>query len=105
MSLSIVQSLGARKLGPRALVQDGYLTDGSRLFRVMSRFETEREVVLVALEDCSTFEIKALLPCELRGMGLRVVRGCSNGRNRARGRLAEVRGRDRVSAAAVAGRR
>jgi len=104
MSLSIVHSLGARRLGPGALAQDGYLTDGSRLFRVVSRFETEREVVLVALEDCSTFEIKALLPRELRAMRLRVVRGCSNGRNRARGRAGALRGRDRVSAPAVAAR-
>ena len=74
MSLPIVKSLGVRKLGRRALARDGYLTDGSRLLRVVSRFETDGEVVLVGLEDCSTFEVKALLPCELRAMGLRAVR-------------------------------
>lgn len=105
MSLSIVHSLGARRLGSRTVAQDGYLTDGSRLFRVVSRFQSERdEVVLVGLEDCSTFEVKALLPRELRSMGLRVVRGCSSGRNRGRGPVAEP-GRDRVSAAARAARR
>jgi len=77
MSVSIVHSLGARKLTRRALVQGGYLTDGSRLFRVVSRFDADGEVVLVAVEDCATFELKALLPGELRAMGLRAVRVAS----------------------------
>jgi len=74
MSVSIVHALGIGELSRRALVPGGYLTDGRRLFRVVSRFEGDREVVLVGLEDCSTFEVRALLPRELRAMGLRGVR-------------------------------
>ena len=74
MSFSIGQWVGVCRLAPQALATGCYLTDGSRLFRVASRFEAGREVVLVALEDCSTFEVKALLPSALRAMGLRAVR-------------------------------
>jgi len=74
MALSIVHSLGVRELSRRALALGGYLTDGRRLFRVVSRFEGDGETVLVGLEDCSTFEVKALLPSELRAMRLRAVR-------------------------------
>jgi len=74
MALPIVHSFGIGELSRRALVLGGYLTDGGRLFRVVSRFEGDGEIVLVGLEDCSTFEVKALLPRELRAMRLRAVR-------------------------------
>jgi hypothetical protein len=74
MSFSFVHALGIGELNRRALAPGRYLTDGTRLFRVVSRFEGDGEVVLVGLEDCSTFEVRALLPRELRAMGLRAVR-------------------------------
>jgi hypothetical protein len=74
MSLSIVHAFGIGEFSRRALAPGGYLTDGRRLFRVVSRFEGDGEVVLVGLEDCSTFEVRALLPRELRAMRLRAVR-------------------------------
>ncbi len=50
-----------------------YLTDGRRLFRVVSRFNAPPETVLVVLEDCASLEVVALVPRELGQMGVTAV--------------------------------
>jgi hypothetical protein len=63
---------------PRApsalLLPDSYLTDGRRLFRVVSQFTTGAECVLALLEDCVTLEVQEYSPGEIHRMRLRRVR-------------------------------
>lgn len=56
------------------LCRGGYVTDGRRLFRVVSQFATVGENVFASLEDCHTLEVQAYSPGELCAMGLRPVR-------------------------------
>jgi hypothetical protein len=58
---------------PEALEPGRYLTDGRRLFRVVSRFDAPPETVLVVLEDCVTLDVLALVPSELGEMGVSAV--------------------------------
>ncbi len=63
---------------PDALEPGRYLTDGTHLFRVMSRFNVPPETVLVVLEDCVTLDLIPLVPSELVEMGVSsVVTGAS----------------------------
>ena len=66
-------SLRRARLRPRDLVPDRYLTDGRRLFRVISRFVND-ESVLIVIEDSLTLEALAYAAVELVAMGLRPVR-------------------------------
>ena len=50
-----------------------YLTDGRRLFRVVSRTAATTGDVLIALEDCRTLRVRSFVPRELEVMGLRSV--------------------------------
>lgn len=56
-----------------------YLTDDSRLYRVVSGFTHPPEVThppeesCAALEDCATLEVTSYSPDELWTMGLRLV--------------------------------
>lgn len=56
------------------LVPDSYLTDGRRLFRVVSQFAADAERVFAWLKDCLTLEVQAYAPGELDAMGLRSIR-------------------------------
>jgi hypothetical protein len=61
--------------GPCALlIPDNYLTDGRRLFRVVSQFAAGAEHVFASLEDCLTLEVQAYAPGELDAMRLGPVR-------------------------------
>jgi len=60
-------------LRPRDLVPDRYLTDGRRLFRVVSRFVND-DSVLVVIEDSLTLDALAYAAVELVAMDLRPVR-------------------------------
>ena len=73
MSLAQLHPLSYEELHPGALEPGRYLTDGRRLFRVVSRFTVPPETVLVALEDCATLHITGLVPSELGRMGLTAV--------------------------------
>lgn len=55
MSLAQLHPMSYEVLHPGALEPGRYLTDGRRLFRVVSRFTVPPETVLVALEACATF--------------------------------------------------
>ena len=65
-------SLRRARLRPRDLVPDRYLTDGRRLFRVISRFVND-DSVLIVIEDSLTLEALAYAAVELVAMGLRPV--------------------------------
>lgn len=67
-----------RRLEPRPspfapLRSGSYVTDGRRLFRVISQFATVGENMFASLEDCLTLEVQAYAPGELREMRLRPV--------------------------------
>jgi len=66
-------SVRRARLRPRDLVPDRYLTDGRRLFRVVSRFVND-DSVLVVIEDSLTLDALAYAAVELVAMGLRPVR-------------------------------
>jgi hypothetical protein len=51
-----------------------YLTDGRRLFRVVSQFDAGGKHAFASLEDCLTLEIEPYSPGELDEMNLRPVR-------------------------------
>ena len=57
----------------KSLRRGSYLSDGVRLFRVVSPPTTVRERTFVRLEDCRTLEVQAYPPSELDSMGLRAV--------------------------------
>jgi hypothetical protein len=50
------------------------VTDGRRLFRVVSQFAFAGDHVVASLEDCLTLDVRAYSPDELHAMGLRAVR-------------------------------
>ncbi len=73
MSLTSLLRSGIRSVPPEPLRAGGYLTDGCRLFRVVSQFATVGEHVFASLEDCSTLEVQAYAPGELWAMKLQPV--------------------------------
>lgn len=56
-----------------SLQPEGYLTDGRRLFRVVSPFDSRGPSPSALLEDCATLEIRAYSACELAEMRLQRV--------------------------------
>lgn len=74
MSLPPIGSLIRRPARSEVLAPGHYLTDGVRLFRVVSRFTSHDENASASLEDCYTLEIESYSPDELYSIGLRQVR-------------------------------
>ncbi len=74
MSLASLLRPHPRSAPAEPLCCDSYVTDGRRLFRVVSQFATVEENVFASLEDCRTLEVKAYSPGELCALGLRPVR-------------------------------
>lgn len=56
-----------------SLAVGSYLTDGRRLFRVVSQFAAGGQRPFTSLEDCLTLEVQAYAPGELGAMRLRPV--------------------------------
>ena len=56
-----------------------YVTDGRRLFRVVTRFPARHESPIALLEDCHTLEVTPFSPDELFELGLRLVRASAAG--------------------------
>lgn len=54
--------LEPRRAPPGALAPDSYVTDGDRLFRVVSQFTTVGDNVFASLEDCLTLEVRPFAP-------------------------------------------
>jgi len=73
MSLASPLPPGPRAAPSEQLGWGGYLTDGRRLFRVVSQFTTAGEDMFASLEDCLTLEIEAYAPGELWAMTLRPI--------------------------------
>jgi hypothetical protein len=64
----------ARRVSVRAVEDGPYLTDGRRLFRVVSALDPNAEQPVAALEDCLTLQVRPYTPDELFAMRLRRVR-------------------------------
>ena len=62
-----------RRLRRSALAPGRYLTDGRGLFRVLSRFDDGRSLLIV-IEECVSLESYACAALELEAMGFRPVR-------------------------------
>ena len=62
---------------PLRLTADSYLTDGRRLFRVVSPLVPGAGRVEASLEDCLTLEVTSFAAGELHTMGLRIVRAAA----------------------------
>jgi hypothetical protein len=62
-----------RRLRRSSLAPGRYLTDGRGLFRVLSRFDDGRSL-LVVIEHCISLETYALAKLELEALGFRRVR-------------------------------
>jgi hypothetical protein len=61
-----------RRLRTSSLTPGRYLTDGRGLFRVLSRFDDGRSL-LVVIEHCISLETYALAKLELEALGFRRV--------------------------------
>jgi hypothetical protein len=74
MLLSAVRRRLAPSTPPHPFATGSYLTDGRRLFRVVSHFTPGAAQLQSSIEDCLTLEVSAHAPSELYSMRLRPVR-------------------------------
>jgi hypothetical protein len=74
MPLAPLRRHDSRSAPAAALRCGSYLTDGRRLFRVVSQFDAGGKHAFASLEDCLTLEIEPYSPGELDEMNLRPVR-------------------------------
>ncbi len=58
----------------QAPARGSYVTDGKRLFRVVTQFPPRHRSPVAMLEDCHTLEVTPFSPDELYEMELRLVR-------------------------------
>jgi len=72
-----LRSRPAQRAPFEPLVADSYLTDGLRLFRVMSWTEVGADHIRATLENCMTLEVRAYSPRELDLMCLSLVRAAA----------------------------
>ena len=63
-----------RSVSLESLRCGSYLTDGRRLFRVVSQFAAAGEDAFASLEDCRTLRVQAYAPGELQAMKLKPIR-------------------------------
>lgn len=75
MSLGCVRIGSGSASRPGPVMSGGYLTDGRRLFRIVSKFATVGGSVFASLEDCRALEVQAYAPGELYAK-LRAVQRC-----------------------------
>jgi hypothetical protein len=73
MSVSPSPLLSQRLAEAARFSPGDYLTDGRRLLRIVSRFDSRAEHIVAVLEDCLTLEIDAYTPDALATMALRRV--------------------------------
>ncbi len=72
--LPLSRRISVPRPGSDSFAAGNYLTDGERLFRVVSPFVSGSHRVAACLEDCMTLEVEAYEPEELYAMALRPVR-------------------------------
>jgi hypothetical protein len=77
--LSFSSSRARSWLPTSGLAPDSYLTDGVRLFRLVSPFDPAANPPFAMLEDCTTLVTSPYLPHELSAMHLRLVRAGDRG--------------------------
>jgi len=73
MPFTPLRSRSGRTTCSEPLAPDSYITDGRRLFRVVSRFAADERQRFASLENCLTLEVQAYSPGELAAMKLRPV--------------------------------
>lgn len=73
MSFALHQTVDPWSARSKMLAPGSYVTDGRRLFRVVSQFNPGGRDVLASLEDCLTLEVASYAPDELYSMGIRRV--------------------------------
>jgi hypothetical protein len=73
MPLTPLRSHSGRAARSEQLAPDNYITDGHRLFRVVSQFAADERHRFASLENCLTLEVQAYSPGELAAMKLRPV--------------------------------
>lgn len=74
MPLAPLRRHDSRSTPATALRPGCYLTDGRRLFRVVSEFGADGKHGFASLEDCLTLAVEPYSPGELDAMKLRPVR-------------------------------
>jgi hypothetical protein len=73
-TLSTVPRTSVTSRGCSSRLRSGsYVTDGRRLYRVVSQFTPRSARVFAALEDCRTLEVRPYSPDELYAMRLRPI--------------------------------
>ena len=78
MSLLSFRSSPSGGAGVAGLDEGAYVTDGTRLFRVVLRLDPHRGAATAVLEDCLTLELRSYAAADLWEMGVRLVRRPSN---------------------------
>jgi hypothetical protein len=78
MSLLSFRSPSSSTAGVAGLGAGAYVTDGTRLFRVVQRLDPLRGAAAAVLEDCLTLELRSYGAADLWEMGVRLVRPTSN---------------------------
>jgi len=73
MPLTPLRSRSGRTARFEQLTPDSYITDGRRLFRVVTRFTAAERHKFASLENCHTLEVQTYSPGELAAMKLRPV--------------------------------
>jgi len=73
VAVQISQRRRVASLPSEGLTPDSYLTDGTRLWRVVSRFGADAATMFASLEDCSTLEVRPYSSGEIDAMTLRMV--------------------------------
>ena len=78
MSLLSFRTSSSRAAAP-TLDSGAYVTDGTRLFRVVQPMRPLRGQASAVLEDCLTLESRSYIAAELWEMRVRLVRGATSG--------------------------
>ena len=71
--ITVARILMTKRDRSSGLRAGAYVTDGRRLYRVVSQFTPQTARVFAALEDCRTLEVRPYSPNELYAMRLRPV--------------------------------
>ena len=64
----------SRPVADVGLEPGAYITDGSRLFRVVKALDPPRGVTAAVLEDCLTLKLRSFAEADLWEMGVRLVK-------------------------------
>jgi DNA-directed RNA polymerase specialized sigma54-like protein len=74
VSLFSHRSLSTSAAGDAGPEEGAYVTDGTRLFRVVQALDPPRGVATAVLEDCLTLELQSYAAADLWEMRMQLVR-------------------------------